>query len=136
MISLTYHSKYNRSRSWFLDIAYQMVENGELHPGDYVAVMVSLSYIEGVQQFREGQETPRGSSEKYFTESAKRIFRDQSTEVIERLWKEIRCGLFHSGFTNGKINLTYRYGTTPIHFEEDYIYTHPKIFLKCVQDDF
>jgi hypothetical protein len=122
-----------RTEGWFFDIAKQMVEHG-MSPGDYIAIMVSLSYLEGVQQFREGSETPKGKAGEWFKKSAKRVFPKQIDDVIDRLWKEMRCGLFHAGFTNGKVHLSHDVAEA-IKLEGDFIRINPKLFLDCVSDD-
>ncbi len=123
-----------RTEGWFFDVAKQMVKHG-MSPGDYIAIMVSLSYLEGVQQFREGSETPQGKSGEWFKKSAKRVFPNQIDDVIDRLWKETRCGLFHAGFTNGKVYLSHDKGEA-IKLESSLIHINPKIFLDCVSDDY
>lgn len=122
-----------RTEGWFFDVAKQMVKDG-VSPGDYIAVMVSLSYLEGVQQFKEGCETPKGKSGEWFKKSAKRVFPNQSDCVIDRLWKETRCGLFHAGFTNGRVHLSHDVAEA-IKLEDDFIRINPKLFLDCVSDD-
>ncbi len=122
-----------RTEGWFFDVAKQMVKHG-MSPGDYIAIMVSLSYLEGVQQFREGSETPQGKSGEWFRKSAKRVFPNQIDDVIDRLWKETRCGLFHAGFTNGKVYLSHEVAEA-IKLEGNFIRINPKLFLDCVSDD-
>ena len=116
-----------RTEGWFFDVAKQMVEQ-VMSPGDYIAIMVSLSYLEGVQQFREGGETPNGKSGEWFKSSAKRVFPDQTDDVIDRIWKEARCGLFHAGFTNGKVYLSHE-NDDAVRMESNLIYINPKKFL-------
>jgi hypothetical protein len=123
-----------RTEGWFFDVAKQMIKHG-MSPGDYIAIMVSLSYLEGVQDFREGSETPQGKSGDWFKKSAKRVFHNQTDEVIDRLWKETRCGLFHAGFTNGKVYLSHE-KSEAIKQDGELIFINPKIFLDSVADDY
>ena len=122
-----------RIDGWFLSVAHQLTANG-MSPGDYVALMVALSYFEGAEQFRAGKETPSGQSGKWFRKSAKRIFLDQEDDVINRLWKETRCGLFHSGFPNGYIYLSHD-GPEAILSSGAKITINPKAFLDKVSAD-
>ncbi|HYO87611.1 MAG TPA: hypothetical protein VER79_03130 [Candidatus Limnocylindrales bacterium] len=119
-----------RVLGWFLDVAKGIVADGRA-PGDYVAVMVALSYIEGLEQFREGKETPRSSSASWFRRSASRIFPEQSEEVLQRIWKETRCGLFHAGFPSGKIYLSHD-RRSAIEVDGDRIYINPNEFVDRV----
>lgn len=131
-----YHA---RVFGWFFNVVDEMVKNGQ-HPGDYIAIMVALSYLEGVEQFRKGKETPIGRSGEWFKDSAKRVFKDQSDNIIDRLWKETRCGLFHSGFPNGKIYLSHgRSKAIEVEKDEvgnDCIHINPKLFLNEISCDF
>ena len=123
-----------RVNGWFFSVAEKLITDG-MSPGDYVCVMVALSYLEGVQQFREGKETPKRKSGEWFKTSASRVFYDQPAAVIDRLWEEARCGLFHAGFTNGKVYLSHN-AMKAIELKNDSIHINPKKFLKCVSEDF
>jgi hypothetical protein len=133
---------------WFFNIARQLTPN-DSNTGDYVALMVALSYVEGVEQFRTGNEiveqfikNPKSfpKSKELSENSLRRIFPDYpdespDTSVYCKIYKEIRCGLFHSGFTNGKIYLKYDQDKA-IHINGEIINIHPKIFLECIVSDF
>ena len=137
-----------RVMDWFFNIALQLTPNNS-NTGDYVALMIALSYVEGVEQFRTGNEiveqfikNPKSfpKSKKLSEDSLRRIFpgypdEPPDTSVYCKIYKEIRCGLFHSGFTNGKIYLKYDQDKA-IHIDEEIINIHPKIFLECVISDF
>lgn len=126
-----------RVEGWFFDVAKQIVKDGE-NPGDYVAVMVALSYLEGVQQFREGEETPQGEAGAWFKESSRRVLVGLSNDIndiLGRLWKETRCGLFHSGFPNGKVVLSHA-GTNAVMVDGEFIRIHPRLFVEQVSTDF
>jgi hypothetical protein len=123
-----------RVLGWFLDVAKRLVENG-MSAGDYVAVMVALSHIEGIEQFREGKETPKYRSGEWFKKSASRIFPEQKPDVLCRLWKETRCGLFHAGFPNGKIYLSHD-RKSAIETDGDMIFINPKEFVDRVACEF
>lgn len=122
-----------RVEGWFFEVAHQLVKHG-MNPGDYMAIMVGLSYLEGVQQFREGKETPDRKAGEWFKAGAKRVFAGQNDAVINRLWKEARCGLFHAGFTKGKIYLSHD-NSEAIKMDGDFLYINPKEFLNCVSRD-
>ena len=131
-----------RVKKWFLDIAKeQATEKTEfgMPTGDYVSVMIALSHIEGIEKFRCGCEKTKKYGET-FIESAEKIFNtgisssiDQKT--IERLYKETRCGLFHSGFPDGKIYLSYKHDL-PIHTEDEIIFINPLKFIERITEDF
>jgi hypothetical protein len=124
----------DRVRSWFLDLAVAHLANGQ-NPADYVALSIALAYIEGVEQYRRGSETPRGSAKKWFKSSAQRIIPSATEDALDRLWKEARCGIFHSGFTNGPTYLSHDNPNT-IEISQDRLNINPKMFVNAVNDDF
>lgn len=124
----------DRVRSWFLDVAVAHVAKGQ-SPADYVALSIALAYIEGVEQYRQGSETPSKSAGKWFQSSAKRIVPAATKKALERLWKEARCGLFHSGFTNGPTYLSHAYSGA-IEISQDRLNINPEKFVVAVTDDF
>ena len=89
----------DRVRTWFLDLATRETRTGQ-SPGDYVALLIALAYLEGVQQYRCGDGS-HSDSGKRFRASAERVFPSALGEPIDRLWHAVRNGLFHCGFTVG-----------------------------------
>ena len=124
----------DRVRKWFLEVAQTMVANGQARE-DYLALSIGLSYIEGVEQYRQGKNTPDGQAGNWFRAGAKRIFSSVPDKAIERLWKEVRCGLFHSGFTNGRTYLSHGFSKA-IAIEQDDLKINPALFIKAVASDF
>ncbi len=123
----------DRVNNWFLRLAQQMVETKS--PEDYIAVSVAISYIEAVEQYRQGKETPNNKSGEWFKKSAKRIFSTSSSYAIKRLWEEGRCGLFHCGFTNGKTYLSHD-GRKALEVKGERLEINPKKFVEAVVNDF
>ncbi len=120
----------NRTKSWFLNHAQRLLEteiseNGDFkRPGEYAAMMLACSQLEGFQKYREGN-LEIGDSEVYFKKALLKIFFNYEDEKLERLennlqavknenveglfelYRYLRCGLFHAGFTDGKVYLNY-----------------------------
>ncbi|WP_040123015.1 hypothetical protein [Synechocystis sp. PCC 6714] len=133
---------------WFFDIARQLTPN-DSNTGDYVALMIALSYVEGVEQFRRGNKVVKDliknpnsfpKSDKLCKNSLRRIFpgypdEAKETSVYCKIYKQIRCGLFHSGFTRKKIYLSYEQDKA-IQIKEEVTNIHPKLFLECIISDF
>lgn len=124
----------SRVREWFLDVAQAMVANGKARE-DYVALSIGLAYIEGVEQYRRGKITPRGKSGDWFKRSTKQIFSNVSEEALKRLWEEVRCGLFHSGFTDGCTYLSHSYAQA-IAINQGNLQINPARFIETVISDF
>ncbi len=78
---------------WFLDVAERLKSDNE---SGFVIVQIVLSYIEGNQQYREG-EPSIGGSMACFKRGFKRIFFDTidiPEEILESFYNQVRCGLF------------------------------------------
>jgi len=117
-----------RVKEWFLDVAKNLVGYG-ISRGDYAAVMITLSFIEGIEKFKCGNEI--GGSRFIFKKSAAKIFPGVNQKIISRLYDETRCGLFHSGFPDGKIYLSHD-RNLPIYTEDKRIFINPLKFTEKI----
>lgn len=125
-----------RVKEWFLDVAGNLLKletSPGMSPGDYASVMIALAFIEGIEKFRCGNEI--NSSRFTFKKSAEKIFPNMSSETINRLYGETRCGLFHSGFPDGKIYLS-REKNLPIYTEDKKIFINPLKFIERITEYF
>lgn len=57
--------------------------------------MIATSYIEGIEQYRNGR-LSNGLSKQYFLDGMKRIIgmQNDSDDQLKLLYKHLRCGLF------------------------------------------
>jgi hypothetical protein len=124
----------DRVRTWFLDLAIRETAAGS-SPGDYVALSIALAYIEGVEQYRRGKPPPRGEAGKWFESSARRVFPTAPNDAIRRLWAAVRCGLFHSGFTEGPTLLSHTFDQA-LEVSGEYLRVNPAKFVRSAFDDF
>lgn len=120
-------------KEWFLNKVSRSIR------GKYygmIVLMVCLSYLEGVQQYREGKSS-RNQSKKFFRDSLNRIYPGQfSRPQLDSFYEQARCGLFHNGMTDSMIVYKYDY-EQPIDFSEPgTIKVNPKILLKDIKKDF
>lgn len=130
----------DRVKGWFLDIGDSLISNNE--HADFVVLMITFSYIEGVAQFRYG-ETSENNSQSIFSRKFKEIFNKggQSLEhmdkIIKIIYESARCGLFHDGMSRGHFNIT-REIPTPIGYIPDIntVIINPIHFLSNVKKDF
>lgn len=129
----------SRVREWFLGIAANLVSEHEWlwndSPGDYVALSIALAYIEGVEQYRRGEKTPSNQSRKWFKATAERVFPGVSAKALDRLWSEARCGLFHSGFTDGRTYVSQQ-AALAIDIDQDQLLINPRKFVDATVIDF
>lgn len=87
---------------WFLSPAKEMLEIN-CFKNSFISLMVSMSYIEGVQQYKVG-ESSRQDSQRFFIESMNGIYCDRfSQSNLKLLYSKTRCGLFHNGMTRGGV---------------------------------
>ena len=122
-------------KEWFLKRASRISSSDK---NGFVILMIAISYIEGVEQYRIGKSS-NGCSKKYFRNGLRRIF-DLDSIPDERLndfYSQARCGLFHNGMTGGQIIINQDFPKA-INFSEleIIIKINPKKFLKQIQLDF
>lgn len=122
----------DRVKGWFLDHANLLKSYG--HTG-FVILQIAVSYIEGNQQFREG-ESSKNKSEEFFIKGMRRIFEkeDVPRSIISHFYKQVRCGLFHNGMTGKKVFLSSAFRAVAI--RNSAIYINPHIFLDEIKKDF
>jgi hypothetical protein len=95
-------------RGWFLDQA-RILERCSDH-GAFVLLLVALSYVEGHAIFYKGQDSSN-QSPLFFRDAFKAIFPPISDDpeivdqAITELYRQVRCGLFHTGMIRKKVVL-------------------------------
>jgi hypothetical protein len=86
---------------WLIDPANQLKPHQ--HAG-FAILAVVLSYFEPIGQFLTGEE---GSSKKQFGRGLREVFPGLNAavtdEVVNELYDQLRCGMFHRGITKGKV---------------------------------
>lgn len=103
----------DRVKGWKLDIAQQCVDNIP-HSG-FAVLDIVCSYFEMIAKYQDGftNDGKIGTSDKYFRKGFENVFpnlSDTSPEIRERilnkLYKDVRCGLYHAGITGPNIELS------------------------------
>ena len=89
---------------WFLNCAKKLSD--ENNDNDFVVLMICMSYIEGVSQYKKGISS-HGKSPEMFIESIKDIYSNIKLDNndLKRLYSQSRCGLFHNGMVSSDIIL-------------------------------
>lgn len=145
----------DRVKGYFFDQARKLLDLSSLNNEDsdgfsaYTVLMIAISQIEGMQQYREGVSSKDRRSEVFFREGMKRIFNlpDNDDERLKELYYAIRCGLFHDGFTKGLVYLALDFdnpehqealkiGPWKYNSEKIRFWINPKLFLAEVESDF
>lgn len=91
----------DRVNGWFLDIARLLRETP--HAG-FVTLMISISQIEGIEQFRLGRATMHTETKQVIKNALMRIFAipSQYDKALDILVTDVRHGLFHDGMVRRK----------------------------------
>lgn len=124
----------DRTMGWKLDIADQLINGKKRNDGTnerspipdsgYATMDIIFSYFEMIAKFNDGY-TQKGQSEKYFKSGVYSVFPiliqhqvpanipgvqgkviSVIDYVLDLLYEGVRCGLYHSGFTTGRIVIT------------------------------
>lgn len=119
---------------WFLNCAHNLCRKEN---NNFLVVMIAISYIEGVEQYRNGQES-RGNSKKVFSEGMKRIFglSNITEHQLSSLYKHLRCGLFHNGMSGDAVILNRTIKDAITFSDRGTIDINPRKFLNVVLKDF
>jgi hypothetical protein len=123
-------------RGWFFDHATALEKSSD-HAG-LVTLLVVLSYVEGHAIFYRGEDSKR-DSRGFFREAFKVIFRLSGEEseardkAINEVYGEMRCGLFHTGMTRGKVLISNHHEDS-ITITNTAIMVNPKLLLASAED--
>lgn len=117
---------------WFLNRALSLLKGKN---NGFIVLMISISYIEGVEEYKRGSSSEHQSKE-YFRTSLRRIYNlDVIDLILDDFYDQVRCGLFHSGMTRNKVIISNDYETTIDFSENNAIKINPKKFLHKIQED-
>lgn len=118
---------------WFLNRATRFLRGDK---NGFIILMICLSYLEGVEQYRRGQNS-NGQSRVFFRNAVNRIYPNTyAAGDLDDLYTEARCGLFHNGMVRGKIIISERF-QNPISFpDQDTIQINPRALLNDIKADF
>jgi hypothetical protein len=124
---------------WFLEPADRLLKQMDTQ-ASFVVLSICLSYLEAVQQHKEG-EPSRNNSKAFFLRAFQDVFSssEMEDEFAGLLYKEGRCGLFHDGMTGGQIAYDMKLDKAfkvINNGDLDIIFFHPKYCLEGVKAHF
>lgn len=100
----------DRVNGWQLNIAQQCADNNQ-HSG-FAVLSIVFSYFEMIAKYQDGYTKDNRPGE-YFRKGIDNVFPDLSTpppdirkRIVDKLYKDIRCGLYHAGITGPNIELS------------------------------
>jgi hypothetical protein len=123
-------------KEWFLKPAQDLLTQNSFK-NSFLVLMVCMSYIEGVEQYKTGIDSSRRSKD-CFIDSIRRLYPDQYNDGdIGKLYSKSRCGLFHNGMVKGGVIFNNSYEDI-IKFEQngEVIKINPQKLLQDVENDF
>ncbi|MEM3405475.1 MAG: hypothetical protein QW273_03450 [Candidatus Pacearchaeota archaeon] len=126
----------DRVKGWFLDIATELKS---LRDSGFVILQIVLSYVEGIQQYINGK-ISKGKSKEFFKEGLIRIYpelekKEKIDEILNNFYKEVRCGLFHTGMVGKSVKISGDY-LRALNINERLIEINPHLFLEDIKKDF
>lgn len=120
---------------WFIEPAKNLLERNSTK-NSFIVLMVCMSYIEGVEQYKAGESSNR-QSRQFFINSVNRIYPEIFTDIeIQQLYSKSRCGLFHNGMVSGGVIFNNQTFEHPIEFENEVIKINPNKLLTDIEIDF
>ncbi|MCK5040569.1 MAG: hypothetical protein KAR87_06390 [Candidatus Aenigmarchaeota archaeon] len=126
----------DRVKEWFLKIGVKLKQDNE---AGFVILQIATSYIEGNQQYIEGQ-TSNQKSKAFFKKAMKRIFPEIIKIVnidifLGTFYEQVRCGLFHDGMTKKSVTISGEYPEA-LCFLDSNILINPHKFLDVIYENF
>lgn len=121
-------------KDWFLIPATNLTKYKNKNKG-FIVLMICLSYLEGIEQYRRGQNS-NGNSCRFFVSAMERLYPSEfQSHQLKDFYSEARCGLFHNGMVRGKIIINNGFQKS-IEFNGGDIKVSPSKFLNDITDDF
>jgi len=121
-------------KDWFLIPATNLIKYKNRNKG-FIVLMICLSYLEGIEQYRRGQNS-NGNSRRFFVSAMERLYPNQFQKYqLEDFYSEARCGLFHNGMVRGKIIINNSFQRSIESVRSD-IRVSPSKFLEDIKSDF
>lgn len=129
----------DRVRGWQLYLAEEIVDRIP-HAG-FIALYSLMHYFEMIAKFMDGF-VSEGSSDKYFKEgfkdASKYLVKDVvllTDPIVDMIYKQIRCALYHTGLVGPNIILTGDIGE-PIQINNAGIIVNPHKLARALQQHF
>ncbi|WP_147273109.1 hypothetical protein [Billgrantia montanilacus] len=121
---------------WFLEPALKLLDEDSFQNA-FIVLMVCMSYLEGVEQYKTGIDSNRRSKD-CFVESLERLYPDQfHKRDLEKLYSKSRCGLFHNGMVKGGVVFSSEYDNVmSFSNNAEIIKINSRLLLNRIRQDF
>ena len=123
-------------QGWFLEPARRLLKSANSFNNSLIILMICMSYIEGVEQYKEGSSSNHQSS-RFFISSINKLYPNEcfSDDDIRGLYSDSRCGLFHNGMTRSRVVFNHDFEKA-LQFEDQRIKVNPRKLLEDIRQDF
>ena len=129
----------DRVRGWQLDVAERL--GADPHAGFAVLAIVG-SYFELIAKYSEGY-VRADASKHHFKLGARLVLEPQSTmpgelpdSILDLLYDEVRCGMYHGGMTGPRIRLQGGSEVQLLTIDGDHVTIDPAQLVRALQDHF
>lgn len=122
----------DRVRGWFLDFGRKFTSE---HNCGFIVLMIGVSYLEGNQQFRDGESSDR-KSKVTFRKAIRRLFPRISEQNADSVYLAVRNGLFHDAMTNVGVEIGPELPAALDVDADGKILLNPNLFIEAVVADF
>lgn len=120
-------------KEWFLERAFRMLKGRN---SGFIVLMICISYVEGVQQYINGQSSDR-QSRNVFKQGLNRISSLNVTQdKLDNFYNQVRCGLFHNGMSGSQVIISDGFLQAIDFSEDNTIKINPRLFLSEIRKDF
>ncbi len=134
---------------WQIDIADNMMNKGlpSMRHAGYAALSVVMSYFENFARYYEGfvPQKSKNDSRQFFKKGLKLVYpslfkglsTNNSNDGGDKIYEFVRCGLYHSGLTQGQVILssTFLKGISMSGNQQQYE-VNPHQLIKDLKDSF
>ena len=129
----------DRVNGWQLNIAQQCADN-ITHSG-FAVLHIVVSYFEMIAKYRDGFTQDR-ESEQYFTKGVFSVFPELenqgqiSDRLLDKLYSEVRCGLYHGGITGSNIWITSDFDSSIVFATDEKVAINPHRLVLALKQHF
>jgi hypothetical protein len=122
----------DRVRGWFLDFGRRFTSE---HNCGFIVLMIGVSYLEGSQQFRDGESSDH-KSRVTFRKAIRRLFPRISEQNADSVYLSVRNGLFHDAMTKAGVGIGAELPEALDVDGDGKILVNPDLFIAAVLADF
>lgn len=121
----------DRVQGWFFQWGELLTNH---HNAGFAVLMIAVGYLEGNQQYRNGQSSA-GQSRQFVVQALRRLVPALSDDDANAFYSGVRCGLFHDGITKAGVFINH-FLDAPVARTERGLEVNPAALLQAAKADF